>query len=135
MSQAFLDANVILRFLTNDPKEEGGKCRELLERAAAGDLTLWLTSLTVAEVVWVLERVYQWPKAEVGTRVSALIGLTGLVVPEAPMLSEALQAYRKQNVDFADGYLWAMARANKVSDVYSYDKHLNRLPGIRRRDP
>ena len=54
-----LDANVILRFLTNDVPEQADRCIDLLKRVEAGTEEVWLPELVLADIVWTLEKFYR----------------------------------------------------------------------------
>jgi len=51
----WVDANVVLRFLTRDPAEQAEKAAKLMAMAERGEVTLVLSTLTVAEIFWVLK--------------------------------------------------------------------------------
>lgn len=51
-----LDANVILRFLTNDVPEQANRCAELLKRVEAGAEEVWLPDLVLTGIIWTLEK-------------------------------------------------------------------------------
>ena len=53
-SYQLLDANVLIRFLADDHPQHSPKARRLIARAASGEISLWLTDLCVAEVVWTI---------------------------------------------------------------------------------
>ena len=48
---ALVDANIFLRYLTEDLPEQAEKARDLLERAERGEEELVTTVLTIAEIV------------------------------------------------------------------------------------
>ncbi len=54
MKRFWLDANVILRFLTKQPPEQAERALTLFERAETEEIALAVPVLTVAEVTWVL---------------------------------------------------------------------------------
>ena len=56
----WVDANVIVRFLTKDSPDLSPRSLQLFRRAADGELVLRVTPLVVAEVVWVLGSFYRW---------------------------------------------------------------------------
>jgi predicted nucleic acid-binding protein len=88
----WVDANVVLRFLTGDPPEMAAKAMELMSRAEKGAIGLRVSHLVVAEIVWVLSSFYKYAK----------------------------------NVDFADAYLAALARAQEES-ICSFDNDFEKL--------
>ena len=54
MLYLWIDANVVLRFITGDPPEMAARALELMARAENGEVCLRLPHLVVAETVWVL---------------------------------------------------------------------------------
>ena len=63
----------------------------------------------MAEVVYVLEGVYQMPKSLISQTLSKLISLDNLSMHESKsVLIEALSFYESKNIDFIDCYLCAL---------------------------
>jgi predicted nucleic-acid-binding protein len=135
MTPETLDANTLVRFLTRDDPVKAAAVRSLLQRAARGEIALRLSAFAFGEVVFVLEKVYHWSKAEIASRAGALLALAGLDVEEAPTLQDALAMYAGLNIDFVDAFQGAWALANGCPVIYSYDRDLDRMPGISRREP
>lgn len=127
----FADTNLFLRYLTNDVPQQADAVEALLRRAAAGEVTLVTNSLVVAEIVWVLETVYNLPRPSIAEKVLAILNTPGLEVPEAEILLQAAIWYAEQNVDFADAYNGAWMLAQGIDTVCTFDRrHFRRLPGI-----
>ena len=126
MSDVWLDANVLLRYLTNDPKEHADKAERLLSRAASGDIKLRVPVVVIAEVVWVLNSYYKWEGRNVSRDLIALIAADGLVVEDTDEVAEALDKMTSQNVSFVDAYLAAAAR-KADAPVASFDRNFRRL--------
>jgi predicted nucleic acid-binding protein len=68
----FVDANVFLRFLTNDVPDQAAIVEDLFHRAAAGELHLVTNATVLAELVWVLESFYGLPRPDVQERAMAV---------------------------------------------------------------
>lgn len=126
MTAAWLDANVVLRFLRRDHPTLAARARAIFAAAAAGERELRLSSLIVAEVVWTLISFYGLPRAEVCDRVAELIGLAGIVPEERDHVLATLRVMKEQNVDFADAYLAERARA-AGEPVCSFDRDFEGL--------
>ncbi len=135
MKRAFIDANVILRYLTNDPPEMAEAALRVFTAANRGELYLIVIPITVAEVVWVLESFYGHPKAEIVTIMTQFLHSDGLQVEDLDLLTGALHLYYEKNLDFADAMLAARMLKKGPPAVYSFDHHLDRVPGIMRREP
>jgi predicted nucleic-acid-binding protein len=129
----FLDANVLLRYLTRDPLAQALQAAELIH----SDVELTLAVHILAEVAYVLTTVYRRERhAVVDVLIELLqrenISLLGVSTETG---IEALEFCRPSGrVNFADALLWALARSTSPSRVWSFDR---RFPhqGIELREP
>ncbi|MBM2829129.1 MAG: PilT protein domain protein, partial [Actinobacteria bacterium] len=78
MKETFVDANVFIRFLTNDDHEKADKVETLLSRAARGEVRLITTEVVLAEVVWVLESSYDMKNHEIAPMIKAILDTPGI---------------------------------------------------------
>lgn len=131
----FLDANVILRYLTSDSAPKAKKCENLFERASAGREMLFTSTLVIAEVVWVLEKAYQLSKAQIADAVQKILNTHHLECDEKDILMTAAGLYHLKNIDFIDAYNAVLMQAKKIEDIYSYDAHFDRIPPLKRMEP
>lgn len=130
-----LDANILLRFLTNDVPEQADRCTELLRRLEAGAEQVFLPDLVLAGVVWTLEKFYKQPKAKIRELLLPILGLRGLRFSSKESARLALQLYVDKNVDWTDAFVAAQMLAKGRTRIYSYDHDFDRLPGIVRLEP
>lgn len=135
VKRAFVDANVILRYLTKDPPALAEAAFKTFSAAQQGLVVLVLAPITIAEVVWVLESFYGYAKAQIAGTVSHFLRSDGLEVMDQDLLIQALDFYQEKNIDFADAVLAGVALSRNLNLVYSFDKHLARIPGIVKLDP
>jgi predicted nucleic-acid-binding protein len=128
---AFVDSNVLIRHLTGDPPDQA--------RAATGFLrsgeSFILVDLVVAEVVYVLESVYEVERERVAELVRAILAFAAVAVPDEPLLLRALEIYEQDRIHFAESYLAACAELSGVGVVASFDRDLERLTSTRRLEP
>ena len=127
MKRAFIDANVILRYLTKDPPEMAEAALKTFRDAKNGKVFLLVTNLTVAEVVWVLESFYRYSKNQIAETLTEFLLCDGLEVESLDLLIEALALYQEKNLDFADAFLAVTALQKGTPTIYSFDAHLNRV--------
>jgi len=130
MNKSYIDSNVILRYLTQDPPGMAEKALKIFVDAKKGRLTLLITSLTMAEVVWVLESYYGHSKKQISETLTQFLLCDGLEVESLDLLLGALNLYQEKNIDFADAVLASQALRKGPASIYSFDHHLNRIPGI-----
>ncbi len=135
MKKALIDSNVILRYLTKDPPKMAEAVLRTFNDAQNGKISLLLTSLTVAEVVWVLESFYGQSKSKIAETVAQFLFCDGLEVEDLDLIIEALTLYQDKNLDFADAFLAAIALRRGPQAICSFDEHFNRISGITRLEP
>ncbi|MCX6370246.1 MAG: PIN domain-containing protein [Solirubrobacterales bacterium] len=126
-----MDTNVIVRHLTGDPPDQAAKATAAL---ASGEALL-LTDLVLAECVYVLESFYEVPPARVAELMRAAIALPNLKTVDEAILIRSLEIYELDRLDFAEAYLAAQAEATGVGEVLSFDRSIDRLTTVRRREP
>ncbi len=134
--RAFVDTNLFLRFLTNDVPAQADAVELLLKRAAAGEVELVTTALTVAEIVWTLESFYKLGRESIRDQVLAILNTPGLQIPEVGLVLQAITWYEDKNIDFIDAYHAAWLTAERLSIVYTFDeRHFARIGGLEVRVP
>ncbi len=134
MARQLLDTNVILRFLTGDHPIHSPRSRNLFARAAAGDVTLVLTDLALAETVWVLQSFYSLERDAITAALKHLIESTGIEVQKRAILLNALRNFAQTDVDFVDAYHAAVASAESIA-IASFDRDFDQFAGIKRVEP
>ena len=127
---AFLDTNVLVRFLTGDPRALARKAETILR----GTEQLILPDLILAELVYVLESFYEQPRSEVADSARALLALPSIAVADHDLLLRALEIYEHLRIDFAEAYLAALAELSGVGRVASFDRSLDRVTTVVRID-
>ena len=96
---------------------------------------LILTDLILAEMVYVLESVYERPRAEISAMTRALLALPSIAVVDHDLLLRALELYEDVHPDFAEAYLAALAELSDVNRVASFDRQLDRVETVKRIEP
>ncbi len=135
MKPAYVDTNVLLRFITGAPKTQAQEAKQLFAAAERGEVTLLLDPITVAEAVWVLTSFYKFGKPQVKDVLIPLLANPGIWMHDKHGVLVALTLYAELNVDFVDALLSVHMQRVGVSRIVSYDEHFDRLPGVRRVSP
>lgn len=137
MGHAFLDANVVLRYLLRDDEIKAQRCLELLERAERREIVLRTTDLVVAELVWVLESpaTYNVPRQKIRDLLLPVIFLPGLRLPGKRLYAQIFDLYVDRGIDFIDAYNAVHMRKQGLSEIYSYDPDLDLMDGVSRIEP
>ncbi len=127
----FVDTNVFLRFLTRDDSRKAEQARDLFQDAVDGKVTLVISLMVVAEIIWTLESFYKLEKPDIAAKVETILNTPNLECPESELALNALDLYATKNVDFIDAYHAFLLKAQGLSRIATYDlKHFKRMPGL-----
>jgi len=121
----------VIRHLTGDPPEMAAGATAAL----AGDQDLLLTDLVLAECVYVLESFYEVERPRVADLMRSAIGLRTIKTVDPAALLRALEVYEIDRLDFAEAYLVAQAEATGVNAILSFDRSIDRIETVTRRQP
>ena len=103
--------------------------------ALGRDDKLLLTDLVLAECVYVLESFYEVDRERVAELMRAAVALPSIATVDPAMLLRALEVYEVERLDFAEAYLVAQAETTGVREILSFDRALDRVQGVTRREP
>lgn len=129
--RAFLDTNVLLRHLTGSPPDQARRATAFLR----GRHELILTGLVAAELVYVLESVYERPRHEIATAARAVLALPSVFTVDRDVVLRAIELYETSRLHFAETFLAAAAERSGVRRVASFDRSLDRLASVTRVEP
>ncbi|MBI3978661.1 MAG: PIN domain-containing protein [Chloroflexi bacterium] len=132
---ARIDANIIIRYLTDEPADQAERAARLFDRLAAGELTVTVDEIVVAEVVWTLSSYYRMARKEIAESLLQLLSIDGFECRNGGVVQRALVLYEEKRIDFADALLCASMLAAGETDIYSFDRDLDKVAGIRRIEP
>lgn len=127
----FVDTNVLIRHLTGDPPAQARRATRLLR----GTSPLLLADLIVAEVVYVLESVYEVGRDNVAELCRSIVASDRMIVHDLPLLLRTIEIYQLDRLAFADAYLIASAERTGAGKVVSFDKAISRVGTIERIEP
>ena len=128
---AFLDTNVLIRHLTGDSPKPAERATATL--AEPGPLLL--TDLILAECVYVLESFYEVAPARVAEFLRSALAMPNIATADTALLLRALEVYEVDRLDFAEAYLVAQAETSGVGEIVSFDRSIDRITSVRRRQP
>lgn len=128
MREELVDANIFLRYITDDVPEQADRAEQLFQRATDDKPTLITTVMTIAEIVWVLESYYEYPRNFIKSAVKSIVAMPGIEVESTDIILQAIVWYEEKNVDFIDAYHAAWMMKENISEVHTFDvSHLQRF--------
>jgi predicted nucleic-acid-binding protein len=116
-----VDANVILRYLLQDAVQFLEQTRETME-----DHNIFIPNEVIAEVVYVLEKVYKVERVQIFVSLQNLLSYSNIRTPNGKILVEALKVYSEIKLDFVDSLLYSYSKIGGHT-VFTFDKKLNQL--------
>ena len=131
----FVDTNIFLRFLVNDIPQQADACEAIFRRAVAGEEALYTTDMVIAEIVWVLESYYDLSRSEVRTKVEKILNTQNLTCDSKETIICALVLYDEKRIDYIDAYNACIIAVKGIDEIYSYDRHYDRLSWLKRIEP
>lgn len=130
-----IDANLILRYLTNDVPEQANRVGELLKRVEAELEKVFLPDVMLADTIWVLEGYYKQSRAQIRDWVTIILSLPGLEFSNKNVALNALDIYFDKGVDWSDAFAASQMWDMGITEIYSFDKHFACVEGITKVDP
>lgn len=132
----FLDTNILVRHLVEDIPEQAIRATALMEGVASGRTGIRLPDTVVFEAIYILQRVYSIPKMEITDELSTIIKHPGVILDHKESVLHALEFWRGVgSLSFADCYHLALAADLGFTEIYSFDKKMDRYPGVARIEP
>jgi len=127
-----IDANVILRHLTNDVPDQAKQAEELLKRVEEGKEDVFLPDIILADIIWILEGYYKQTREDIREWITAILSLQGLKFSDKDMALNALDIYVDKRIDWSDAFTASQMLQRGITEIYSFDKHFDRIDGIAR---
>lgn len=131
----FLDTNIVLRHLLQDHPDHSPRATLYFDRIERGVLRVETSPTVVFETVFTLEKFYRHPRPLIRDNVLPLLGLPGIVLPGKRRLRRAFDLSTGTTLSFADCFHVAIAEARQAPAFVSFDRGLDRIPGLNRVEP
>ncbi len=121
----WVDTNVLVRFITHDNAEQTQHVLRVMRRAERGEISLRISAVVIAEVIWVLQSVYRYERTAIAEALRTFLLADGVSVEEPDVVIEALRLML-DGVVFIDAYVAMLARSRR-EPVFSFDAGFKRL--------
>jgi uncharacterized protein len=131
----FVDTNVFLRHLVVDLPDQSPYATELLLAIEQGEEQVLTSQVVVLEVVFTLQKFYRLSLAEIRDQFLPIIMLPGIRLSQKDFLEPAFDLAIAKNIDFQDAFNVIIMNSLDASEIYSWDRHFDRVEGITRIEP
>lgn len=123
-----VDTNILLRAIVRDNAEMSDAARALL-RGLSAEEPGFVCREVLLETVWVLERAYRFPRAQIVDVLRDLFATGSLVAEASDDVAKATFMYGQGSADFADLMILAAAERVGATPLYTFDRRLAREEG------
>lgn len=122
-----VDTNVVVRLLAQDDARQLAAARLWVEDGA------WVSTLALAEAMWVLAEIYGRSAAEVASSIEILLNHQNLTLQDAEAVAAALRQFRElPSLGFSDCLLLEQARKAGHLPLGTFDRKLGKASGAHR---
>lgn len=125
-----LDTNILVRLLVGDDATQAKAANAFLAEHCTASQPGFISSIVVAEIVWVLERKYKTPKKQIADAMEALLQRADLQIQHIAATRQALEYYRKGH-GFADTLIGLINKEAGADYTLTFDKAAAKLPGFK----
>jgi predicted nucleic acid-binding protein len=131
-----IDTNVAARYLLADIPDHHRRAVDLFAAAASGRVELFVPTAVFTELSYILTRLAKFPRQRAAMGLIQFTRFPGLHIEHNDVIIEALTFWRDiGGISFVDSYLMALSRSQGITRIYTFDKKMNRYPGIERIEP
>jgi predicted nucleic-acid-binding protein len=117
-----LDTNVLVRYIAQDDPQQAAKATRVIERECSEVRPGFITTVALAELVWVMEDCYRSAKPEIVAILQRILRTRQFVVEEAETVWKAIRLFESARADFADCLIDRIGALHECEFTATFDK-------------
>jgi predicted nucleic-acid-binding protein len=117
-----LDTNVLVRYIAQDDPRQAAKAAHLIERECSEARPGFITTVALAELVWVMEECYRSAKPEIVAILQRILRTRQFIVEEAETVWKAVRLFEAARADFADCLIDRINAAHDCEFTATFDR-------------
>ncbi|MCO5226503.1 MAG: PIN domain-containing protein [Thermomicrobiales bacterium] len=131
-----LDTNILIYHLTSNDPNHSPASQSLMLRVRIGEEHVYCPSTAILEATYILNRQMGYTRRQITPALGDVLMLENVHCECKIALLKGLVFWEQQSpLDFADCYHLALAKELGMMQVYSFDKKMDRYPGVERIEP
>ncbi len=122
-----IDTNVLVRLIARDDTRQVNRAEAFVADGA------WVSTLVLAETVWVLQSVYALDAQQIAIVISMLLEHDRLVLQDSDAVRSALSTFESQrSAGFTDCLVIAAVRKEGHMPVGTFDRAMSQIDGAQK---
>lgn len=122
-----LDTNVLVRYIVRDDPAQTASADRCIEHRCSREQPGYVSHLVLAELVWVLDRGYGYPRRMLADVLGTLLSSEEIRIQDAPLVRVALGEFSAGTADFADCLIGILHRRAECESTVTFDRKAARL--------
>lgn len=125
-----LDTNILVRYITQDNFDQSAKATEIIEQRLTAANPGFVSVVTMAEIVWVLDRAYGLSDKEIAAAVERMLQVGVLLIENEQEVFAAMVALKRGQGAFADALIAELGAKAGCTHTLTFDRKALRLRGF-----
>jgi len=117
-----LGTNVLVRYITQDDRRQSPKAARLIETECSDTRPGFVTTIVLAELVWVLDSCYGGTRAEIVAVLERILRTKQLIVQDAEIVWKAVRSFETGKADFADCLIERIGADHECEYTCTFDR-------------
>ena len=130
----FIDSNIFISYFEKRDEIISRRVEKLFSDITEGRLIAYTSNMVIAEIIWVLDRIYKWNREEICDNIEFILNTPNIKIKDKALLADSIILFRENNVDFIDCYNYSLMKIEKIEEILTFDKDFEKI-GARRREP
>jgi len=130
----FIDSNIFISFFEKRDEVISRKLEKLFSDIVKGKLVAYTSNPVIAEIIWVLDRIYGWKREEICDNIEFILSTPNIKIKDKVLLSDSISMFRENNIDFTDCFNYSLMNVEKIEEIVTFDKDFDKL-NIKRTEP
>lgn len=131
-----IDTNILLRHLLQDHTDHSPSASALFLAVRRGEAHIFCPATVIFEAIHILHGRARIPRPDVAWALKNLVGLPNLLMTDEAAVVSALDLWAQHSsLEFADCFHLALTKELGMTEIYTFDKKMDRFPGVERIEP
>ncbi len=117
-----IDTNVMVRYVAQDDPTQSLAATRFIEKTCTPTAPGYLSAVVLAEVVWVMESLYDASRDDISKIVAQLLRSKQILVEEAESVWQAVRMFTASKADFTDCLIERLCHARGCDGIVTFDK-------------